>query len=235
MSRLYDALILDMDGVVVDTEPIIFTTFRKLFEPFGISFPDAYLYRLVGDSTRQNLVDIARDYPVAFDAVAMEQALHDAHRQALASVFIPLRIGITRLLDQAREIGLQIGLCTSSQADMVEILMQRIGSSQGLTQPLHTYFSVMVTGDRVRHPKPNPEPYSTACRLLGVAPGRSLAVEDSATGLRSAKAAGCWCVGLRSEYNQHMDFSPADQVVHRIDELVESNWLRTGLKQRRLF
>lgn len=227
MSRLYDALVLDMDGVVVDTEPIIFTTFRQLFEPFGISFTDFYLYRLVGDSTRQNLVDISRDYAVTFDAVAMEEALHDAHRQALANVFIPLRDGITRLLDQARDAGLKIGLCTSSQANMVDILMQRIGSSQGLTQPLRNYFSVMVTGDRIRHPKPDPEPYSTACRLLGVEPGRSLAVEDSASGLRSAKAAGCWCVGLRTEYNQHMDFSPADQVVNRIDEWVELNWLRT--------
>lgn len=226
MSRLYDALVLDMDGVVVDTEPIIFTTFRKLFEPFAISFPDAYLHRLVGDSTRQNLVDISRDYAVTFDAVAMEQALHDAHQQALAKVFIPLRVGITRLLDQAREAGLQIALCTSSQANMVEILMKRIGCSQGLTQPLQNYFSVMVTGDQVRHSKPHPEPYATACRLLGVAPGRSLAVEDSGAGLRSAKAAGCWCVGLRTEYNQHMDFSPADQVVNRIDELVESNLLR---------
>ncbi len=227
MSRLYDALVLDMDGVVVDTEPIIFTTFCRLFEPFGISFPDAYLHRLVGDSTRQNLVDIARDYAVTFDAAAMEEALHEAHRQALERVFIPLRVGITRLLDQAREAGLQIGLCTSSQASMVDILMQRIGFSQGLTQPLQNYFSVMVTGDRVGRPKPDPEPYCTACRLLGVAPGRSVALEDSATGLRSAKAAGCWCVGLRTEYNQHMDFSPADQVVNRIDEWVESNWLRT--------
>jgi beta-phosphoglucomutase len=215
-----DALILDMDGVVVNTEPILFTIFRRIFEPLQIAFTDEYLYRLVGDSTEKNMLDVARDYSVALDIVQYTEKLHSAYIMELETVPIPLREGIADLLQQTKSRGSKIGLCTSSRTGMVSRIMQRIGSSQGLAMPLQSYFDVVVTGDMVRRKKPDPEPYLLACRLLRVQPSSSLVIEDSAAGIDAAKAAGCYCIALRAEYNRHMDFSRADRIIERVIDLL---------------
>jgi hypothetical protein len=146
-------------------------------------------------------------------------------------VFIPLRIGITRCWISPRESGLQIGLCTSSQADRWKSSCSASASSQGLTQPLHTYFSVMVTGDR-----------------SGIlSESRALFYRVPASGRGAWTQSGCGrfghrpslrqgrrllCVGLRSNIISIWISALRIRLCTRIDELVESNWLRTGLEAK---
>lgn len=224
IHRTWAALILDMDGVVVDTEPLIFASFRRIFAPLGISLPDAYLFQLVGDSTEKNMADISRTFSVQFDVDLYVEKLRQDYFQVLESVHIPLRQGIGGLLAAAKKRGLKIGLCTSSRSGNVEVIMRRIGASQGLTLPLREHFDAIITGDMVKRKKPDPEPYQLACRTLQVEPARSVVIEDSIAGVQSAKTAGCYCIGLLTEYNRHRDFSQADKSICHLTELTEGDF-----------
>jgi HAD superfamily hydrolase (TIGR01509 family) len=97
------------------------------------------------------------------------------------------RPGARELLAAVRSAGLRSALVTATRRRLVEVALGTIGRS---------WFDVLVTGDEIINPKPDPEPYLTAARLLGVDPSRCVAVEDSPAGVRSALAAGCTVIGV---------------------------------------
>ena len=85
---------------------------------------------------------------------------------------------------------------------------------------LDTLFDAIITGDDVTHQKPHPEAYQKAAQLLNLEPRQCLVIEDSTSGIQSASAAGCFCIGFRQPYSQSMDFSKADAVISSLHELV---------------
>ncbi len=220
------ALILDMDGVLVDTEPLIFMAFREIFSPLHISLADEYLYKLVGDPTRKNIQDISRDFAVDLDVDLFTQKLDEQYLALLDTASISLVSGVVGLLEKARSCGMKTALCTTSESWIVERIMRRIDEAKILTISLKSYFHVLVSGDLVTSKKPDPEPYFLACKLLQTPPQDALVVEDSAAGIASAKAAGCFCVGLRAPYNRDRDFNHADLV---IDRLIDLRWPYSSL------
>lgn len=95
---------------------------------------------------------------------------------------VPLKPGVREILDFLREKNIPTALATSTNRDRTLRRMEMTG--------LTPYFSAMITGDQVEHSKPDPEIYLLACKALGAAPARTLAVEDSRNGILSASAAG---------------------------------------------
>jgi beta-phosphoglucomutase-like phosphatase (HAD superfamily) len=213
------ALILDMDGVLVNTEPLIFNSFREIFAPLQIVLPDEYLYQMVGDPTRKNMQDISRDYAVDLDVDLFTQKLDAHYAASLETASIALLDGMADLLERTKKRGVKIALCTTSEREIVNKIMQRIGISQGLTTALQNYFQCVVSGDMVTRKKPDPEPYQMACRLLQVQPETSVVIEDSSAGITAAKAAGCYCFGLRAPYNLRQDFSRADWIIEHLTDI----------------
>lgn len=213
----FSAIIFDMDGVLVDTEPRVFEIFRSVFKPFGIHLSDEYQYRFIGKPFSANLHDIRRDFNIDFDDDVVRQIFDDAYARGLSSQPLPPQAGIVELIDRARSLDMKLALCTTTARNQVDVIFEQIRKS-GAFNPRAT-FQAIVTGDDVTHRKPHPQPYLKAAAALGEPPAHCLVIEDTVTGVASAHAAGCPTAALRHPYNAHMDFSAADWL---LDDLLQA-------------
>jgi HAD superfamily hydrolase (TIGR01509 family) len=177
----FAAVLWDMDGTLVDTEPYWIEAEYELADRHGGTWSDDHAMELVGsdllDSGRYMRTHMGIDVA---PARIVDELLDSVIEQVEKSV--PWREGARELLAGLRAAGVPCALVTMSYARFVDPILA--GLPDGT-------FDVVVTGDAVDHGKPHPEPYLTAARLLDVLAGECLAIEDSDTGATSAEAAGC--------------------------------------------
>ncbi|MGY2703515.1 HAD family hydrolase [Nocardioides sp. HB32] len=175
------AVLWDMDGTLVDTEPYWISTEYELAERYGGSWSEAHALNLVGNDLRVSAAYIRQHMGIDLEIDEIVEALLDGVvRKVQAEV--PWRPGAVDLIDRIRASGIPCALVTMSYDRFVAPILAQL--------PPET-FRVVVTGDRVVQGKPHPEPYLTAAAALGVPASDCLAIEDSNTGAKSAEAAGC--------------------------------------------
>lgn len=174
-----------MDGTLVDTEPYWMVAERELVNSHGGKWTADDGLALVG----QGLEHTARVMQSRGVDLPVHEIIDRLTERVLAQTTakLPWRPGALELLLATREAGIPTALVTMS----MKPLAQHIAGSA--SQPL---FDVSVTGDDVEHPKPHPEPYERAARLLGVDIGACIAIEDSVPGLASATSAGAVTIGV---------------------------------------
>lgn len=208
----FKAVIFDFDGTILDTETPVFDSWRQLHVQHGIEPLDFELWvDNIGKSTDQ--VDPVEwltsrvDTPIDIDQLQAERrSIRDAMVTAL-----DLRAGVTDWFDRCAEIGLPLGIGSSSPIAWVgRHLDERM---------LRDRFSVIsCAGDGVPG-KPDPAVYLAACAQLGVNPADAVAIEDSHHGVSGAKAAGMTCIAVPGPMTQQMDFSHADEVAGSLAEI----------------
>jgi HAD superfamily hydrolase (TIGR01509 family) len=173
-----------MDGTLLDSEKLWDVGVRELSVALGGDMTDETRHALIGASAPNALRIIFEGVGLAPDPEAMAAAGDWLQRRVieLMSGPIPWRPGAPEALAAVRAAGLRTGLVTNTQRTIAELCLDTLGRE---------YFDVTVCGDEVEHGKPAPDPYLRAAELLGVAPERCVAVEDSVTGSAAAAAAGC--------------------------------------------
>lgn len=184
---LPDAVLWDMDGTLVDTEPYWIRAEHELVEAHGGHWSHEKALQLVGNpllTSAQVLQDAGVDMPVE-DIV--DHLLRRVTTQVRARV--PWQPGARELLAALAGAGVPCALVTMSYAVLAEEVVSR-GPEQA--------FTTLVTGDQVTRGKPDPEPYLVAAERLGVDPRRCVAIEDSPTGIASALAAGARTLGVEA-------------------------------------
>ncbi|WP_232524915.1 HAD family hydrolase [Nocardioides mangrovicus] len=200
-----DAVLLDMDGTLVETEPYWVAAEEALVAEHGGTWSSEHALNLVGN----NLLDSGR-YIREHAGVDLEPSEIVAELLDRVGVLmaddVPWRPGALDLLAALGQAGIPTALVTMSYARFVRPVLAQL--------PQDT-FATVVTGDSVSQGKPHPEPYLAAARALRVDPTRCLAVEDSNTGARSAEAAGCTVLVVPN----HVPVLPAPQRIFR-DSLV---------------
>jgi HAD superfamily hydrolase (TIGR01509 family) len=174
------AVLWDMDGTLVDTEPYWIEAERELVAEHGGVWTDEHAHALVGNPLLVSAEYIRAHGDVDLPPVEIVERLLDGVIAAVRRR-VPWRPGVQKLLDELTGEGVPCALVTMSWTRLADAVTAQL--------PAGT-FDVVVTGDQVRHGKPHPEPYLTAAALLGVRPGDCLAIEDSPTGAASAAAAG---------------------------------------------
>jgi HAD superfamily hydrolase (TIGR01509 family) len=185
-----EAVLWDMDGLLVDTEPLWTVAEHELAARLGGTFTPELKARIVG--TR---LDVAVPlFLTHLGQAATPEAVQDgaawllARMVALFAAPMALQAGAASLLAQVEEAGVPQALVSSSYRVLVDaVLAQGAGP-----------FALSLAGDEVEHGKPHPEPYRTAARRLGVEPGRCVVLEDSPAGVASGEAAGCAVVAVPS-------------------------------------
>lgn len=208
------AVLFDMDGTLVDSEKIWDITLDELAAELGGQLSHATRQAMVGSNLYDSVVMVHDDLGVVADPETSGRFLLDRTREYFARG-LPWQPGARDLLDAVRAAGLPTALVTSTFRDLVTVALRTIGPH---------YFDAVVTGDEVTHNKPHPESYLRAAALLGVEPGRCVAIEDSPTGSTSALRAGCTVLAVPSE----VPVAPAPGLVLR-DSLVgvTVDWLTT--------
>ena len=175
------AVLWDMDGTLVDTEPYWIATEFAMAEKYGATWSQADALKLVGN----DLVDSGRYIKKVMGLdLSPEEIVEELLDGVVAQVelAVPWRPGAVELLASLRAAGVRCGLVTMSYQRFVAPILAHLPPES---------FSVVVTGEQVEFGKPHPEPYLTAAAALGVPPEECLAIEDSNTGAKSAEAAGC--------------------------------------------
>jgi HAD superfamily hydrolase (TIGR01509 family) len=195
-SRTLRAVLFDMDGLLVDSEPLWFVVEREVAERLGAPWGEADQEALIGgslDRTVSYLLAKADGAAGAERAVTAGRA--DVARWLVASMArlvlargLPLQPGAARLLAALDAAGVPCALVTASSRAIMDAVLKVTGLSFGVT----------VCGEDVQRGKPDPEPYLRAAALLGVPPDGCVVLEDSPTGIAAARAAGCPVIAVPS-------------------------------------
>ncbi|MGI8902018.1 MAG: HAD family hydrolase [Nocardioides sp.] len=175
------AVLWDMDGTLVDTEPYWIEAEYELVEEHGGSWSDEHALQLVGNDLLASGAYIREHAGIDVEPAQVVEELLDKVVTRVERA-VPWRPGALELLADLRGCGVRCALVTMSYRRFVRPILERL--------PEDT-FEIVVTGDAVSQGKPHPEAYLRAIDQLGVAPADTLAIEDSNTGVRSAVAAGC--------------------------------------------
>lgn len=175
------AVLWDMDGTLVDTEPYWIATEFALAERYGGSWSQEHALNLVGNDLLDSGHYIRRHMGVDLEPEVIVEELLDGV-VALVQQKIPWRPGARELLAALNDASVPCALVTMSYRRLVTPVLEQLSGAG---------FSAVVTGDSVTHGKPHAEPYLRAAELLGVTPQDCIAIEDSDTGATSAVAAGC--------------------------------------------
>ncbi|MGH2679302.1 MAG: hexitol phosphatase HxpB [Actinomycetota bacterium] len=224
-ARAIEAVVFDMDGVLIDSEPIWRSVERDVFGSVGIRLTDEDLLPTMGVRIADVVERWYRRYPWSepsrreiadriVDGVAREIRRRGA-----------LNEGAVLAVDHVRGLGLRLALASSSPMPLIRAVLTLGG--------LADRFDVVVSGEDVERGKPDPAVYLSAARALGIVPERCLAVEDSLNGVRAAKAAGMTCIAIPAVHHEEGDFAGADLVLGSIGELDDRAWSRVGIAAAR--
>ena len=175
------ALLIDMDGTIVDSEPYWIATEHELVESFGGTWSPQDAHSVVGFDLLDAAVELRDRGGVQMEPPAIVERLLDGVI-AKCQEHLPWRPGARDLLIEARDAGVPCVLVTMSWRRFADAVLAE--APQGV-------FVGSITGDEVENGKPSPDPYLAAAQLLGVDPAACVAIEDSPTGVASALAAGC--------------------------------------------
>ena len=202
-------LIFDMDGVLVDSEPLHKRAKIETFRRFGIVLPDSVYDNYKGQPDKTMMVEIVRDRPglaTADELLRVKREIFEANEHEMQAV-----PGALDFLDWAAA-RYQVGLGTSSTPRNRAAILEILGVSD--------VFKVIVDSSHFQRPKPDPEVFLIAMRELGVEPANCWIIEDSVNGVQAGKAAGCIVVAITTTFDSaKLREAGADIIVDSFAEL----------------
>lgn len=207
MTRALQAVLFDLDGTLVDTEPYWIAGEYALVAAAGGQWSDEHAHALVGNALLDSAAYIREHGGVELEPDEIVAELLDGVIAAVER-HVPWRPGAVELLTALGQARIPCGLVTMSYARLANVVAAHL--------PPQT-FGAVVAGDEVRDGKPHPEAYLTAAARLGVDPARCVAIEDSPTGIASAEAAGCAVVAI--PHNVPIPAAPTRTIVGSLTDL----------------
>jgi HAD superfamily hydrolase (TIGR01509 family) len=219
------ALIFDVDGTLADTEEAHRLAFNEAFRQLGLDWNwsrPAYAQLLLTTGGKERIAA----YIETLDVSASERAdlgrridaLHAAktehYMRTVLGGEVPLRDGVLRLLDEAAQLGIRLGIATTTTFANIEALLGTHLGKNALDR-----FSVIGAGDQAKRKKPAPDIYDYVLRELRLQPEECVAFEDSANGLKAAKGARLFTIVTPSYWTRSEDFSAADLVLPSLGSL----------------
>lgn len=209
---MFKAALFDMDGVIVDSEPLHHKAYYQMFSDVNIEVSDELYASFTGQST----LEICQTLISHFDLPLGPQTLVDIKRAHFKHLFdtddsLTLIDGVLELIKDYYKHG--ITMVVASSASMINI--DRIFDRFELNQ----YFSAKISGADLKQSKPHPEIFIKAAELAGQHAKDCFVIEDSTNGITAAKHADIYCVGFDSLHSEDQDYSLADMVVSNFEDI----------------
>lgn len=208
---MIEAVIFDMDGVIVDTEPVYYKRLQDFMQHNGVEAEVKDLNRIVGSSSTDTWRIIQEIWGEELDQKKYSAEYEDFYREHPIRYDEIVDPDIYRVLDWLKEERFKIGLASSSSLPNIQQVLQECN--------LTHYFDSILSGEMFHQSKPNPEIYLKSAEKLEVEPEKCLAVEDSTYGITAGKAAGMFVVAKednRFNFEQHL----ADKKIKRLTEVI---------------
>ena len=217
------AIFFDQDGVIIDTEKDGHrVAFNRTFKEFGYDFEwsvDRYhellqisggKERMRGYFTEEGLFPDLTPEDVQELIVRLHKRKTEIFVELIESGTLPLRAGVKRLMQEALERNIILGVCTTANERSAKAI------AEGMLGDIR--FEFVLAGDVVKKKKPDPEIYNLVLQRLQLEPMQCIVIEDSRNGLLSAKAAGIYCLVTTNGYTKNEDFTQADLVVPELGD-----------------
>ncbi|OIJ62626.1 HAD family hydrolase [Streptomyces mangrovisoli] len=182
------AVLLDMDGTLVDTEGFWWDVEVEVFAALGHALDDSWRHVVVGGPMTRSAGFLIEATGADITLPELTVLLNDGFEDRIGRT-LPLMPGAARLLAELTAHEIPTALVSASHRRIIDRVLTTLG---------HRHFALTVAGDEVARTKPHPEPYLAAAAGLGVDPARCAVVEDTATGVAAAEAAGCHVVAVPS-------------------------------------
>lgn len=198
------AVIFDMDGVLLDSEPVHYEAARQLLAAHGKEFTFDLHEKFVGVTEQYFWEAIIKHFDLKEDWKELMKKKERLYQQLLGTKALALP-GVIELLQKLQHT--QLAVASSSPREEVEMVLKKI--------KVHHFFDVIVSGDDVKLSKPNPEIYLLAATKLGITPQECIGIEDALHGVKAVKAAGMKCIGITTSFSQkELKAAGADDVIH---------------------
>jgi HAD superfamily hydrolase (TIGR01509 family) len=208
---MFRAIIFDMDGVIVDSEPAHYKADTALFEKMGINITANERELFLGVSSEWMWNYIMQKYPLRLSKnEILELDVTTRSKFLLAPNHPGLNPGLESLLQRINKAGLSMAVASSTVKSILEPLLRELD--------LIKYFNQLAAGDQVMHAKPAPDVFLLASEMLQVPTNLCLVIEDSPNGIKAAKAAGMNCIGYAPSENSD-PLLQADYIIRHFDEL----------------
>jgi HAD superfamily hydrolase (TIGR01509 family) len=199
---LLKAIIFDFDGLMIETESAVFQAWREIYQHYGYELTFDQWQGAIGtqETTFDPQVDLEKRIgrPLNGDIIGLDRL---AREYELAEQQ-PILPGVQKYLDHAQQLGLKLGLASSSYHEWVDYHLKQRG--------LYNYFETIQCADDVPLTKPDPALYLAAVEALGVSPREAFALEDSPPGAVAARRAGLFCVVVPNALTRQMTFPTID-------------------------
>ena len=205
-------IIFDMDGVLLDSEPMHQKIIYETFQLKGIPLDKAYIQTLTGMSAFPMWEKVKRDAQRTESVEELMQFHRDYFFKRLPEMKVPLVPHIKEVLEKFKNEGKHLSLASSSGRKLIDIFTQQ-------TNIAH-YFEVIMSGDDVQYSKPNPEIFLKVAQWYGLPATQFTVIEDSTNGVKAAKSANMKCIGFDNPLSGGQDLSQADLLIHSMQELL---------------
>ena len=204
------ALVFDFDGLILNTEEPVYRSWLEVYEAHGEELPFERWIRIVGSTTAgfhpQRHLEDRLGRPLSQEE--LDRRIGRRTEMILAQGLLP---GVAERVDEARGMGLKLGVASSSTQEWVRGHLARLG--------IVDRFECIRCRDDVEHAKPEPDLYLAVLECLGVRAAEAVAIEDSPNGIAAARAAGLRCVAIPNTITRQLDLSQADLVINSLADL----------------
>ncbi|AWH85748.1 ABC transporter ATP-binding protein [Flavobacterium album] len=209
---MINTVIFDMDGVIVDTEPVHYFAYQQHFKHLGVDVPDEMYATFTGNSTK----NVYQKLKEAFQLLDEVDGLVDYKRELFNNAFdqkedLDLLPGVKDLIVDLHSNGMQLVLASSSAKVTIGRVFRRFD--------LYPYFTHIVSGEDFPKSKPHPAIFEKAAELSGSPKEECIVIEDSTNGIKAAKAADIFCIGYKSENAVLQELAEANMVISHFNEL----------------
>ncbi len=198
------AVIFDMDGVIVDSEPLHIEAEKQILRKYGVEISTDELRTYTGTTAEFEFTDLIRKYRLNTTVDRLFREKETILFRLLEEQTKPIK-GVVRLIKSLKRHGLKLAIASSGHRKLVHYFLKRLR--------IANHFDSVICAEDITRSKPDPEIFFKAAKSLGLDPAECTVIEDSTLGVEAAKSAGIKCLAFRNPNSGNQDLSKADLVI----------------------
>lgn len=208
---MLEAVIWDMDGVIIDSEPAHYEVNKSVFKKLGLNISDQEYNTYIGVSNPEMWSIIKGKHKLGHSVPELVKIQLEGNLEYLRQSNEQPIPGVTHLLESLKRENIAIGLASSSPFEFIALVLKKFNIKE--------YFQVIISGEEIANGKPAPDIFIAAANELKAAPQKCIVIEDSKNGVKAAKSAGMKCIGFQNKNSGDQDLSEADLIVCSLEGL----------------